>query len=247
MKKKVYLDPGHGGSDPGAVKYITEKTAALETAKACRDLLTLYDVEIKMSRSGDMNKSLNTRTAEANRFGADYYVSIHYNAGGGDGAEVYHTIGGGTGRTLAQNILKEIQALGQQSRGAKTRLDSDGSDYFAVIRDTDMPAVIVECAFVDHKTDVKLVDTKEEQKKMGYAVAKGILKTAEVKEQTVYKTLSAMNFRKEGKVDSTKIGSVPKGTLLTGTLKENNWLKTRYDGNTGYVRVKGQKEYCEKL
>lgn len=173
---KVYIDAGHGGSDSGAVKYVTEKTVNIVMALACRDYLKANGVTVKMSRTTDKDTSLNSICKAANEWSADLAVSIHNNAGGGDGFEVYHSINGGKGKTLAKNIETEVKKLGQNSRGLKTRKGSNG-DYYGFIRMTNMPAVICEGAFVDNKTDVKAIDTTTEQKKFGYAYAKGILKT----------------------------------------------------------------------
>lgn len=175
---KVYIDPGHGGSDPGAVKYIVERDVNLVMALACRDYLNANGVSTKMSRtSNSTNTSINSMAREANNWGADLVISIHNNAGGGDGFEVYHTVGGGKGKILAQNIEAEVKKIGQNSRGLKTRRDTDGTDYYGMIRLTNAPAVICEGVFVDNATDVQIADTTAEQKAFGYAYAKGILKT----------------------------------------------------------------------
>lgn len=177
MAKKVYLDPGHGGSQPGAVKYVVEKDVNLVMALACRDYLAANGVEVKMSRTGDTTTDISASCREANNWGADLAVSIHNNAGGGDGFEVFHSINGGTGKTLAQNIEAEVKKIGQNSRGVKTKKGSGGSDYYGFIRQTNMPAVICEGAFVDNKADAAQIDTKTEQQAFGYAYARGILKT----------------------------------------------------------------------
>lgn len=175
---KVYIDAGHGGSDPGAVKYIVERDVNLVMALACRDYLNANGVSTKMSRtSNSTDTSINSMAREANSWGADLVISIHNNAGGGDGFEVYHTVGGGRGKTLAQNIEAEVKKIGQNSRGLKTRRDTDGTDYYGMIRLTNAPAVICEGIFVDNATDVQIADTMEEQKAFGYAYARGILKT----------------------------------------------------------------------
>nr|DAF98362.1 MAG TPA: Cell wall hydrolase autolysin [Siphoviridae sp. ctnNB1] len=174
---KIYLDPGHGGSDPGAVKYLNERDVNLVMALACRDYLQANGVTVKMSRtSNETNTSINSMAKEANSWEADYVVSIHNNAGGGDGFEVYHTINGGKGKDLAKNIEAEVKKIGQNSRGLKTKKGSNG-DYFGMIRLTKAPAVICEGVFVDNATDVKIADTTAEQKAFGYAYARGILKT----------------------------------------------------------------------
>lgn len=177
MAKKVYIDAGHGGSDPGAVKYVTEEHVNLAMALACRDYLEAHGVDVKMSRTTDIGTSINNMAATANSWGADLVISIHNNAGGGDGFEVFHSVVGGTGKTLAKNIEAEVKKIGQNSRGLKTRAGNGGTDYFGMIRLTDAPAVIVEGAFVDNKKDAAQIDTKAEQQSFGYAYARGILKT----------------------------------------------------------------------
>ena len=178
MAKKVYIGVGHGGSDPGAVANgIKEKDVNLEVALACYAFLVKHGVSVKISRTKDAEVWIEKRVKDANAFGADLAVDIHHNAGGGDGAEVYHTKYLGKGATLARNILTEMQLIGQNSRGAKIKKNEQGNDHFSFIRDTTMPAVLCECAFLDNKTDVKIIDTKAERIKMGEAIAKGILKT----------------------------------------------------------------------
>ena len=104
-------------------------------------------------------------------------ADIHLNAGGGDGAEVFHSVIGGKGKILAENILKELEAIGQNSRGTKTKVDTDGTDYFGFIRCTNAPAVITEAYFVDNANDVQIGDTADKQKVVGQAIAKGFLRT----------------------------------------------------------------------
>jgi N-acetylmuramoyl-L-alanine amidase len=129
-----------------------------------------------MSRTKDESDPLSEEIRECNAFDPDYAVEIHNNAGGGDGAEVFHGISG-LGKPLALNILEEVKAAGQNSRGAKTKKNSSGADYYGWIRNTKAPAVIVECAFLDNKKDVQIIDTAAEQKAMGVAIAKGVLNT----------------------------------------------------------------------
>ncbi len=168
----------HGGSDPGAVaNNVKEKDLNLSIAKACRDELVRHGVNVKMSRSKDENDTLSEEIKECNAFSPDLAVDIHCNAGGGDGAEVFYHYGGGKSKTLAENILSEIVKVGQNSRGAKIRKNSQGKDYYGFIRETSAPAVIVECAFVDNANDLKILATESDRQKVGQAIAKGILKT----------------------------------------------------------------------
>ena len=175
---KVFIGVGHGGSDPGAVANNTkEKDLNLSIAIACRDVLARHGVEVKLSRTKDENDPLNEEIKECNAFSPDLAVDIHNNAGGGDGAEAFYHFGGGVSKTLAENILAEIAKVGQNSRGAKIRKNDNGKDYYGFIRQTYCPAVIVECAFVDTPTDLRILATEDGKKKMGQAVGVGILKT----------------------------------------------------------------------
>ena len=176
---KIFLGIGHGGSDPGAVANgFEEADLNLAIGLACRDELVRHGVTVKMSRTKDENDDLNEEVRECNAFAPDYAIDIHNNAGGGDGVELFHHYEGGKGKTLAKNILDAVVAIGQNSRGLKTKLNSAGNaDYYGFIRNTKAPAIIIECAFVDNKTDIKIIDTAAKQKAMGVAIAKGVLKT----------------------------------------------------------------------
>lgn len=182
---KVFIGVGHGGSDPGAVANNTkEKDLNLSIALACRDELERHGVSVKMSRTKDENDPLSEEIKECNAFSPDLAVDIHNNAGGGDGAEAFYHYGGGKSKTLADNILAEIVKVGQNSRGIKTRVNSQGKDYYGFIRSTNCPAVIVECAFVDNASDLKILATEGDRKSMGVAIAKGVLKTLGVEIQS---------------------------------------------------------------
>ena len=193
---KVFIGVGHGGNDPGAMgNGLKEKDLNLSIALSCRDALASSGVTVEISREADITSSLEERIQQCNRFAPDLALDIHNNAGGGDGAEVYHHYAGGTGKTLAENILSEITAIGQNSRGTKIKLNSAGRDYFGFIRQTSAPAVIVECAFVDNAEDIQMVNTADKQKRMGQAIARGVLKTLGIP------YLGDLNG--DGKVDAT--------------------------------------------
>jgi N-acetylmuramoyl-L-alanine amidase len=181
---KVFIGVGHGGSDPGAgANGVKEKDLNLSIALACRDELKRHGVEVRMSRAKDENDPLSEEIKECNAYAPDLAVDIHNNAGGGDGAEAFYHYGGGKSKTLAENILSEIVKVGQNSRGAKVRKNSQGKDYYGFIRETSCPAVIVECAFVDNASDLKILATESDRQKVGRAIAKGILKTLGVEIQ----------------------------------------------------------------
>lgn len=179
--KKVFLGVGHGGADSGAMaaNRAREADINLVMALACQAELVRHGVEVRMSRTKDEEDTLKQEIAECNAYGPDLAVDIHNNSydGKADGVEAFYHYKGGTGKTLAENIVAEIVKLGQNSRGAKTRTNSQGKDYYGFIRQTGCPAVIVESAFIDNPEDLKFVDTVPEQQAVGVAIAKGILKT----------------------------------------------------------------------
>ena len=187
---KVFIGVGHGGTDPGAVSNNTkEKDLNLSIALACRDELERHGVAVNMSRTKDEDDNISEEIRECNAYSPDLAVDIHNNAGGGDGGEVFHSYLGGYGKTLAENILAEIVKVGQNSRGVKIRKNANGKDYYAFIRNTTCPAVIVECAFVDNATDLDILATEGKRQKMGQAIAKGILKTLAIEFQAETGTL----------------------------------------------------------
>ena len=184
---KVFIGVGHGGKDPGAVSGgLKEKDVNLGIALACRDELTKHGVAVKMSRVDDANDPLSEEIRECNTFAPDLAVDIHINAGSGTGFEAFHALAGGRGKSLAQALEREVLALGQTSRGVKTRANSTGCDYYGFIRQTRCPSVIVEYGFIDNAADRMKFDGVSEREAIGRAYARGILKTLGVsaKEET---------------------------------------------------------------
>lgn len=243
---KVFLGVGHGGSDPGAVGYLKEADLNLNMALACRDYLKANGVEVGMSRTKDENDTLNQEIKECNAFNPDVCVDIHNNAGGGDGAEVYYHHLGGRSKVLAQNIEAEIKAIGQNSRGCKTRLNSKGTaDYYGFIRETKASAVIVEGLFVDNANDVKIADTLEEQKAFGVAIAKGILKTLGITTQQKEETKSIEELAKE--VIAGKYGTGEARKKALGSLY--NEVQAKVNELLGVKKTTSTRSYypaCDK-
>ena len=167
---KVFLSAGHGGSDPGAVgNNLKEKEINLQILLSCKAELERHGIQVVCSRTKDENDPVSQEVKEANASGSDIAVSFHTNAGGGDGSESYYYGTSTKGKKLAELCEKHTKAIGQNSRGVK-----DGSK-FAFVKNTKMTAVLCECAFIDKKADIEIVDTVAEQKKFGVAYAKAIL------------------------------------------------------------------------
>lgn len=167
---KVFLSAGHGGSDPGAVAYgMKEKDINLNILLACNEVLVRHGVTTILSRTKDEYDPSTQEVKEANASKADIAVSFHTNAGGGDGSESLVLSTRGNAYKVAKLCEKHTQAIGQNSRGVKVR------NNLWFLKGTKMPAVICECAFVDHNKDNDIIDTVEEQRKFGVAYAKAIL------------------------------------------------------------------------
>ena len=167
---KVFLSAGHGGSDPGAVGFgMKEKDINLNIMLACLDELVKHGVTVVCSRTKDENDPVGNEVKEANASGADVAVSFHTNAGGGNGSESYYWTNDLKGQKLATLCEKHAKSIGQNSRGIKS------GNHLYFIKNTNMTAVLCECAFIDNDTDNDIIDTTAEQKAFGVAYAKAIL------------------------------------------------------------------------
>jgi len=217
--KKVFIDPGHGGSDPGAVgNGLKEKDLTLAIAKECEKVLkSEYEgVTVKMSRTGDTYPSLSTRASAANSWGADLFVSVHINAGGGTGFESY--IFNGSVSTKTKEYQNKIHAVIAAGCGLKDRGQKRAN--YQVLRDTVMPAVLTENGFIDHKSDAaKLKDTAW-LKKMGRLHAEGIAKALGLKKKN--SSGGSNGSKNDGPFDQFKpedLPVAPNGARFTRTLK----------------------------
>ena len=162
MAKKIFIDPGHSISDPGAVGYEVERDLNEKVSKFMNEyLLANYVCETKVDPVA--NKSLSAVADSANAWGADLLVSNHFNAGGGDGYEAL--VYGEQNVPMGKIFEKHVLAIGQNSRGVKLR------PGLAVLRQSKMPAVLNEGAFVDNKKDIEDWNDDAELKKMGVAYA----------------------------------------------------------------------------
>ena len=176
--KKIYINPGHSDRDPGAVGYETERRLNVAVSKFMADYLqTHYQVELRQN-PGTMG-GLYDICADANNWGADLFVSNHFNAAGGDGYEAL--VYAENRRDLGQLFEKHVLSAGQNSRGVKLR------PGLVVLRDTRMPAVLNEGAFVDNKTDIDDWNEDHELKKLGEAYAKAAAEYLQLEPKTLYR------------------------------------------------------------
>ena len=176
----VVIDAGHGGEDNGAVSgdYL-EKEWNLDTSRACANELVKYGVYVYETRTDDTYVSLEERASLANINNVDYFISIHHNSsdgGNGDRGEVIYSIRDEKSKQLASNIEQELKNIGQTNVKTYTRTNGYGTDYYSVLRNTRMSAIIIEVCFIDNPEDRQIADTKEERERNGIAIAHGILR-----------------------------------------------------------------------
>ena len=179
IKKKnslVIIDPGHGGPDPGAIgiRGIRETDVVLDVSKRVKQLLSEKGVRVRLTRKSEIDLDLPPRVLFANRTGADIFVSIHANASQGkkrniNGLETFY-YRGWKGRLLAKRIQKHILRVspGSPDRGVK-------QGKFYVIKNTRMPAVLVEIGFLTGRLDARRLEQSIHRKRIAFAIAKGIL------------------------------------------------------------------------
>ncbi len=172
----VIIDPGHGGPDPGAIGIggIRETDVVLDVSKIVKKLLSEKGVKVRLTRNSEIDLDLSPRVSYANRMDPDIFVSIHANASRGkrrdvNGLETFY-YRGWRGRLLAKKIQKQIIEVspGSPDRGVK-------QGRFYVIKNTRMPAVLVEIGFLTGRLDARRLEKSIHRKRIAYAIAKGII------------------------------------------------------------------------
>ena len=170
-----------GGYDSGAVNgnYHEFKIAREIARYAYEYYNATYNEQCDlMNYKGDLYLSDRIKLANAKHY--NFVAEIHLNAGGGTGTEVFYSIGSAKGKAIAAAISSNIsKAFGIRNRGTKTKRGANG-DYFGIIRQTSMEAVLVETVFID-TNDLKCVATAAGQKACGIAIAKAIASARGIK------------------------------------------------------------------
>lgn len=194
---KIFIDAGHNysGGDTGAQGHgLKEQNITFPIANKLKELLVNAGHTVKMSRNNltdnigtSMRESINGRANMANTWGAELFVSIHCNAGGGIGTETLVYSSNGT----SYNYAKKVQAaivnnLGTVNRGVKNRPD------LGVLRLTNMPAILIETAFIDNYSDAQLLKNKQEE--FAKAIFEGITgQKPVIKQEPIVKELTDIN------------------------------------------------------
>ncbi len=178
--RKVVIDAGHGGAEPGAVyQGRREKNDTLRLALAVGQILSENGVDVAYTRVTDVYQSPFEKAQMANNWGADFFVSLHRNAmpvaGTASGTESLIYGMGGEAETMAANINDELRKTGWNDLGIIER------PGLIVLRRTEMPAVLVETGFIDNEADNRFFD--ENFDRTAQAIADGILATIREEEK----------------------------------------------------------------
>lgn len=251
MSKKVYLDPGHGGNDSGAVgvRNVLEKNIVLEVCKKITDILRNRGIEVKMARTDDNFKSLSYRTTDANNWSADAFVSIHCNSADNKAAKGLETFCYKFKyRELADCVQNELinDNLYTINRGVK-----EGN--FHVVRESKMSACLVELGFISNTEDTNLIEAKKNE--MALAIADGICNFLGVKvnnappiqDVTVYNIITGGFGSKENaqqKLDH--LSGITNWYLELEEFEPGNF-RIRTGGFTGEDRVKREMEALKEV
>lgn len=155
---KICIDPGHGGSDSGAIyKGRKEKDDVLKLGKAVANLLRRHGILVDETRTTDVTITLKDRSDFEKKKEYDYFISFHRNAFKPEqahGVETYTYINQSQkAKGLADRVQKELVAIGFKDRGVKKA-------NFHVLRETKSPAILIEVGFIDNTKDNDLFDSK---------------------------------------------------------------------------------------
>lgn len=171
--KKIGIDPGHGGHDPGAIGPggTYEKDLTLPVALKLADLLKANGFKTVLTRQTDQYVSLNERTGILNNTNCDLAISIHCNGSGmpePDYVSTFIVARGGKAETLAIFVQRHlVKATGWEDGGVRV-------GNFHMVRETDMPAVLPELGFITNPKQEQWLKEPENQYKLAKAIARGI-------------------------------------------------------------------------
>jgi N-acetylmuramoyl-L-alanine amidase len=176
----IVIDAGHGGADRGArgqIPYCEEKKICLQTARLIKKYLEQLGYRSVMTRNTDVFIPLSQRVEIANQANSNIFVSVHFNSSRNStaqGIEVFfcdtksEKLRASSSKKLADAILSRlVRRTSAQSRGVK-------KGNFYVIRETQMPAVLVEGGFLTNPQERSLLKTREYQEKIARGIADGI-------------------------------------------------------------------------
>lgn len=212
---KLYLDPGHGGTDSGAIgNGLLEKDLTLDIALRIRSLLlnNYENVDVKMSRETDVFVSLTERTNAANTWQANYFLSIHINSADSNSAKgyedfIYNGLTDSSQTATYQNILhEEITKINELFDRGKKKAD------FHVLRESYMPALLTENGFITNVEDATNLKDANWRQKVAEGHANGLARAFNLtKKSNIYRVI----------VDGIQVGAYAKKENILATVQDN--------------------------
>jgi N-acetylmuramoyl-L-alanine amidase len=274
---KFFFDFGHGkgkskdgAGDPGAVnskENLIEADLVEVIGKHAADYLkaNYTGFEIGYSRTNDSFVSLSNRCKKANDWKADIFISFHINAGGGTGYESFIYTETNSAKTVSlQNVINAKAIATAKKYGLGVHGDASKRARYAVLKGTEMPAVLTETAFIDSK-DAKLLKLPQFLKDMGIAYAKGLAEFTGLPKKEApeppkvvstpsntsdgtkllvveYDGKDGLNYRSKPDYDAKPVGVARKGEAFTIVGESGDFYKVKsgyyFTKNSKYVSVK---------
>ena len=183
-KRIIVIDAGHGDWDPGKVsRGVEEKGINLQVAEKLQWLLELSGAVVLTTRSADTSLAdqkradLSARARMANAANADIFVSIHQNSFNCDsvsGGQVFYHASSEESKNLADLIQGRLNSFIGDHKGKPRTRPAKASESYYVLKQTNMPAVIVECGFMSNYKDLQLLQDEDFQERIVWAVYMGI-------------------------------------------------------------------------
>ncbi|MEG0181476.1 MAG: N-acetylmuramoyl-L-alanine amidase [Peptostreptococcaceae bacterium] len=255
---KVFIDPGHGGSDNGAGSNgLKEDELNLKVSLMLRNKLEAKGIEVQMSRTTDVFIELSERANMANRYGADVFVSVHQNsasATSASGIETYHH----SNKINHKPLSDEIQVNAIEETSANNRKVKSAN--FVVLRESNMPSALFESGFITNVEEAKNLADPTYQDKLATAIANGVevylkqnvsLGQDEIAPPTEIVSPDAklidigtikglvgndkLNVRSGYGSQYSVIGTLQNDAEIDIYESKNGWHKINYNGVYGYV------------
>ncbi|WP_256358044.1 N-acetylmuramoyl-L-alanine amidase [Bacillus sp. sid0103] len=227
---KLFIDPGHGGDDPGAQgNGLDEKDITLAIALKIRKIILndYENVQVKMSRTSDVTRSLAQRSSAANAWDADFFLAIHINSAdsSAQGYEdfIYNGVSNSSKAAKYQDIIHaEVLKVNQlKDRGQKKA-------NFHVIRETKMPSLLTENGFISNKHDAELMKSAAWQQKVAQGHVNGIAKALGLKLKATKETPITMTAPKTSTTPkATQSGTKTVYTVYVGSYKSKENAQDR--------------------
>ncbi|PRZ12357.1 N-acetylmuramoyl-L-alanine amidase [Laceyella sediminis] len=196
--KTIIIDPGHGGPDSGATGFgLREADVSLLLAELVGDYFGKYpDAVVSFTRNRNTSSSypgppegLYKRIKYANSKNADLFLSLHCNSGGGSGFESYIAKGAPAKtqriqKAINESVLGYLKGYRIGPHGNAAKNDTQGAhSRIAVLRDTRMSAVLLECLFIDNPRENKLLRDQRFLDGLARVIVKGVAAAFGLKEK----------------------------------------------------------------